>query len=86
MIRPPQFPLIGNQIVDGRVAIAAQLDRRLHFLAREPLAKPGSPMTGTRNEMMPAAAIFEQPAAECAFERSIHTAILARYFVSVTKW
>jgi hypothetical protein len=42
-------------------------------------------MTGTRNEVMPATAIFQQPAAECALERSVHADILARYFVGVTK-
>jgi hypothetical protein len=79
VIGPSQLPLVGNQVVNRRMAIAADVDGGLHLFLRVPLAKPGSPMAGSRDQMMPTAATFQQPTTKGALKLSSHIAIIGLF-------
>ena len=55
--------LVGNEIVDRRVAVAADGDRLAHLLAREPFLKPLVLVAGARNQVMRGAARLGRSAA-----------------------
>ena len=67
---PPQFLLVGNELVNRRMAIATQVNGLSHLLAIKSLAKPFVGMAFSRNQMMRRRSLFGDSPAEFAGYRN----------------
>lgn len=72
-----EFFHVGNQAVNGFMAVAANVDRLVQLLASETLLEPLIAVAGSRNQMMHGGAAFDSTPAKLTPQTAHVAALIA---------